>query len=546
VSTAVHPTRSRRPQVDRHDVRGAWLLVRLALRRDRLLIAVWATLLATMCLVSALSIRMLYPDTVTQVTASDALNSSPAVVALYGPILVPTSAGELAMTKLTVLYAVAVALLSVVVVRRHTRSDEESGRTELVAATAVPAWASLAAAVATAAAVSVLVGVLAAVADIAGGLPVTGSLLFGAGWAGIGLVGVGVGAVACQLSASARTCLGLAAAGVLGLYVLRALGDTLVPGLSWVSPFGWSTRLLAWSDTPRWWLLLADVALAVALVAAAVVLQGRRDLGSGVLQTRPGPARGASRLRGPLSLAWRSHRAGLVGWSVGALVLSMLMGSIVPTLGDFLESPGVRAAMAQLGGEGALEEVMVGALLSIVAIVIAAFTLSIVVSAATEEEQGRTELVLAAPVGRARVAAATALVSVLGATWLLLVSGIGLASTLAATGTSVGERPLTVVGAALAQSPAVWVTAAAGLLLVAAAPRAAAGSWALLALFVLAGEVGGLPHVPGFVAGLSPFHHQPPMPTEPFDPVAAGALVAVAAVLSVLAWWAYRRRDVGV
>jgi ABC-2 type transport system permease protein len=540
-STPVTPRR----RVEGADLHGTWLLVRLALRRDRVLIVVWAILLSALCFVSALSIRLVYPDTETQLAAVDALNASPAVVALYGPILVPSSTGELAMTKLTVLYAVAVALLSVVVVRRHTRSDEESGRSELVAATAVPAWANLAAAVATAAAVSVLVGLLAAVADVAGGLPVAGSLLFGAAWAGVGLVGVGVGALACQLSASARTCLGIAAGGVLVLYVVRALGDTLVPGLSWLSPLGWSTRLLAWSDSPRWWLLLADVAVAAALVLAAVVLHGRRDLGSGLLQARPGPARGSRRLRGPVTLSWRSHRAGLVGWSVGALVLSMLMGGIVPSIGDLLDTPAAQAALAQLGGEGALEEVLVAALLSVVALVVAGYALSVVVSAAAEEEQGRTELVLAAPVGRARVAFSTALVAVVGATWLLLVSGVGLASTLAATGTSIGERPFTVVGAALAQAPAVWVTAAVGLLLVAVAPRAAAAGWAVLALFVLATELGGLPRVPGFVAGLSPFHHQPPMPAQPFDPTAAAALVAVTASLLVAAWWGYRRRDIG-
>jgi len=53
---------------------------------------------------------------------------------------------------------------------------------------------------------SVLVSVLAALGDIAGGLPVSGSLWFGASWLGLGLVGSGIGVVAAQLSPSARTC----------------------------------------------------------------------------------------------------------------------------------------------------------------------------------------------------------------------------------------------------------------------------------------------------------------------------------------------------
>ena len=78
--------------------------------------------------------------------AARAINASAAIVALYGPILDVRSLGELAMTKLTVLYAVVVALLVLVLVRRHTRVDEESGHAELLGGTAVGRDALLAAA----------------------------------------------------------------------------------------------------------------------------------------------------------------------------------------------------------------------------------------------------------------------------------------------------------------------------------------------------------------------------------------------------------------
>ena len=54
-------------------------------------------------------------------------NEQPGLLALYGPILDPRSAGELAMSKLTVLYALFSAVLYVVLVRRHTRVEEETG-----------------------------------------------------------------------------------------------------------------------------------------------------------------------------------------------------------------------------------------------------------------------------------------------------------------------------------------------------------------------------------------------------------------------------------
>ena len=63
---------------------------------------------------SAAATESLYPTAAARVSAAEAINGSPAIVALYGPILDVTSEGELAMTKLTVLYAVFVALLFLV------------------------------------------------------------------------------------------------------------------------------------------------------------------------------------------------------------------------------------------------------------------------------------------------------------------------------------------------------------------------------------------------------------------------------------------------
>ena len=126
---------------------GTWPLARAALRRDRVLASVWVLLLVVVVYASAAATESLYPTAADRVSAAEAINDSPAIVALYGPILDVTSAGELAMTKLTVLYAVFAALLFLVLVRRHTRTEEESGRAELLGGTAVGRDAQLAAAV---------------------------------------------------------------------------------------------------------------------------------------------------------------------------------------------------------------------------------------------------------------------------------------------------------------------------------------------------------------------------------------------------------------
>src|SRR5690242_9022222 len=206
-------------------------LVRYALRRDRVLAGVWLLVLVLTCYASAAATPGLYPTAREQVVAAEGINASPAIVALYGPILDVRSLGELAMTKMTVLYAVFVAVMFLILVRRHTRVEEENGQTELVGGTAVGRDAPLAAAVAEAALVAAVLGLLAAGVNVAAGLPVAGSLAFGASWAGVGLVAAAGTALACQFSASARTCAAIAAAGIGVAFGLRAVGDVAAPWL---------------------------------------------------------------------------------------------------------------------------------------------------------------------------------------------------------------------------------------------------------------------------------------------------------------------------
>jgi ABC-2 type transport system permease protein len=521
---------------------GATRLVRYAARRDRVLVGVWTLVLVAVCYASAAATGSLYPHVADRVDAARAINASPSIVALYGPILDPTSLGEVSMTKMTVLYAVFVALLLVVVVRRHTRTEEESGRAELLGGTAVGPDAPLSAAVGLGAMISVGVGILAALADTAGGLPVGGSLLFGASWTGIGLVATGVTAVACQLSASARTCAGIAGAAIAVLFLLRAVGDTTAVWLSWLSPFGWSTQLRAWSD-PRWWVLLLYPAAAVALVVTAQWLRGIRDLGAGILAARPGPATGSARLSDVLALAARLHAPMLLGWTVAVAVLGAVLGSIAPNIGSMLDSPGAEEMMQRLGGIGALEDTLIAAELSMVAVVVSCFALAVVNHGGSDEHDGRTELVLATATSRMQAYAAMLLVSLVGATWLLLVSGLAVALGYGASGGRLAFGDI--VPAALVQAPAVWLVVALAVAAYSVRSGWAVLGWALLVLFLTLGQLGELLQLPQRLIDLSPYVHVPRMPVEAFTAGSSMVMAALAAALLVVAWLRFRTRDIG-
>ncbi len=523
---------------------GTGRLIGHALRRDRTLVAVWVLVLVGVCFASAAATGSLYPRESDRVAAAEAINASPAVVALYGPVLDVRSEGELAMTKMTVLYAVLVALLLLVVVRRHTRGEEEGGQAELLGGTAVGRDAALGSAVAVGVLLSVVVGLLAALADVTGGLAPEGSLAFGASWAGIGLVATGLTAVACQLSASARTSASLAGAGIGALFVLRAVGDTGASWVSWLSPFGWSTRLHAWSD-PRWPVLLLYAGTAAALVATAHALRSRRDLGSGLLAARPGPRSGSPRLGGPLALAVRQLGTSLVAWTTATALLGLVLGSVAPGVGSMLDSAGTRAMIERLGGRGALEDTLLAAELSLVAVVVTCFAVSVVAQGGTDERDGRTEQVLATAASRSVSLGATVVVAFLGAAWLLLVTGLTVGLGVGVASSGPGSGLLSILAAALAQVPSVWLVTALAVAAYTLGSRWAVAGWALVAGFLTLGQLGELLRLPRWLVELSPYVHAPRMPAQPFEPVTASWLTVLTVVVLLAAWRRYRVRDIG-
>jgi len=402
------------------------LLIRLALRRDRVMVPVWYAVLVLVCYASAASTTALYATEAARVRAAEAINASPGLVAMYGPILDVRSTGELAMTKMTVLYAVLVAVMVLLVVRRHTRLDEEGGQAELMAGAAMTAVAPLWSAVIVGIGVSLVLGLLAAGANAAGGLPVLGSLAFGATWAGVGVVGTGLTAVACQLSPSARTCAAIASTAIGALFVLRAVGDTTdASWLSWITPFGWNTQARAYGET-RWWVLLLYAALAGGLVVVAGGLRSRRDLGAGIIEPRPGPATGSPRLATAVALNLRVHTPMLVGWTAATAVMGLVFGAISPTF-DAFDSEGIRDMLTRIGGEGAFRDTLLGAVISVIAVVVTCFAVAVVAHGGSDEHAGRTEEVLATATSRSQAFVATAIVALAGATWLLLVAGVTLA-----------------------------------------------------------------------------------------------------------------------
>ena len=203
---------------------GTVALLRLYLRRDRIVLPLWVLLLSVpLATVYVGSIGAVYPTQADRAVLAATIMASPAQRALYGCVY-NDSLGAVGIWKASIFHLlIAVAVILTVI--RHTRADEETGRTELIDSTAVGRYASLTAALLLASGASILTGLVGFAGLLTADVPAAGSLAFGLALACSGLVFTAVAGVAAQLSPSARFARGAAFAALALAFTLRAVGD---------------------------------------------------------------------------------------------------------------------------------------------------------------------------------------------------------------------------------------------------------------------------------------------------------------------------------
>ncbi|QKE85615.1 polyketide antibiotic transporter [Arthrobacter sp. NEB 688] len=521
-------------------------LLRLALRRDRVILPASVLGLVLLSVGSAQATLALFPDDASAVAGLADVVGNPAVVAMYGPISA-ADADALAVFKTVMMGAVLVAVLAVVLVRRHTRTEEEEGRLELVGAGAVGRWAPLAAAVVVALLGVVAASGLSALGLVALGMDPAGSLAFGVAWATAGLAWVGITATAVQLASTTRGAGGLAFGALGAAFVLRAAADSVdggvVHALGWLSPLGWSGRVEPYGRD-RAWVLLLGLGVLVVGVAAGLAVLGRRDLGAGVLPPRLGPARAARRLSGPVALVARLATGTVVGWVVGMLVGGVVLGSLLGAVGDLTANPAMARFLEALGGSaGTIEDVYLASETRFLAVAVAAAGVALVLRLGAAERSGIGESVLSTGTSRLRWYAAHVLVAVLATTLFLVVVGatVGLVG---ARASSTAPGFWAALGAFVSTLPAVWVLVGVAALLVGARPRTAPLAWGLLLVGFVVGELGPTMDLPGWLVDASPFAHLGQLPGGEFAALAAVVMTLLGAGLAAAGALAYDRRDV--
>ena len=528
---------------------GAGELTGLALRRDRIMLPVWIYALTAIAASGGYGLKLVYRTAHSRAGLAASVHSTPALGFLYGQ-LHGDSLGALISWRYLAYAALGAALMSVFLVVRHTRADEETGRLELVGSTAVGRHTSLFVAVLVATAANLILAGLSAVVLTFSGLPHTGAIAFGLAEAGCGLAFAAVAAVAAQVSGTARGARGIAIAVLAVSFLLRGAGDSGgshgLTRLTWISPIGWAELIRPFAGE-RWWVLVLPLLAVLAGTGLAIVLSAQRDQGAGLIQPRPGSASGGRLLSGPAGLAWRLQRGSVAGWAAGFLAGGLAIGVVAKSIGKLIGSTaGIAQALDKIGGQTALVNAYLAACMSLIGLVAAAYAVSAVARLRSDEVADRAEPLLAAPVSRPRWGGSYLLTAAAGTAVVLVAGGLGVGLAYGIASSDVSTQVPRLIGAGLAQLPAALAVAAVGAALIGLLPTwSGPAGWAALAVCGFIGVFGPALNVPQAVLDISPFTHVPKLPGGVFSAVPLAWLCAVVLGLAGACLVGLRRRDVG-
>lgn len=523
---------------------GTGALIRFVLRRDRLRLTVWTLALVGTVVATVPTLDDMF-STDAQRQARAALMETPTGVVFGGPGygLDDYQLGPMVVNELTMSVLIALAVMSVLHVVRHTRAEEESGRAELLRASVLGTSAQMTAALVTISVVNLLIGGLTALAMTGNGLAVADSAAYGLGLALAGVSFGAVAAVCAQVTEHGRAAAGLAFLVTGVLFLSRVVGDMAEEGgnaLSWLSPFAWVQQTRVFDDL-RWWPLALYAVLVAVLFALAYALADRRDLGAGLVPSRPGPAGAGGLLNGVFALHLHQQRGAILAWTATVFLFALAFGSLATEVEGMLEeNPDLLAVLGDSADD--VTGGFLGTMSGYVLMAASAYAVMSVLRARGEETSGRAELTLSAAVGRVRWFGGALLVSVLSSAVIVVAGGVGMGLSASAA----LEDPSwtwTMTEAALAQLPVALLFAALTALLVGTAPRLTPLVWAWLGYSLLVSLLGPMLGLDDRLLDLSAFGLLPRLPADEFDAVPVAVALGAALAANAVALAGFRRRD---
>jgi ABC-2 type transport system permease protein len=522
------------------------ILARFILRRDRVRTPVWIISIVSFTIMMALLIPNLYTVGADREIMAETMRN-PAVTVMLGPGygLDNYTDGAMMSHFMLLFTAVAVGIMSILYAIRHTREDEEAGRTEMIRSLPTGHLSNLTAVILVAVIMNMILFLAVGLGLYSLGfesMDFQGSMLYGAV---LGATGIFFTALTCffaQLSSNTRTVVGYSFGFLILAYFIRGIGDVGNEVLSLLSPLGLILRAQVYVNN-YWWPVLLTIGISVICFGIALYLNSIRDLESGFISAKPGKMRASRLLASPLGLALRLLKSTIIAWTIGMFVLGTAYGSVLGDLEGFLTtSDAIKQMIPEVEGFSLTERFMT-MLMMIMSILGAIPPLMYVLKLKAEEKSARTEQLHATAVSRSNIFGSYTLIGVAGTIIIQFVSIIGLWS----SAKFVMDDPISLqmlLKAGFAHLPALWILVGLAVTLIGWAPKFTGLVWLYLGYSFFVGYLGEMLKLPDWMAKLSPFGHTPQIPVEEVTALPIILLTLIALILTAIGFVGYNRRDI--
>jgi len=523
---------------------AARALARRAFRDARVRTISFAYLFAVIAYIQPVGYRDAYPTLSSRLAFAHSFADNRAIRLFYGvPHNLLTVSGYTAW-RVGGTLAIFAAVFGLLAAVRALRTEEDTGRMELVLAGSVGRGTAYLSAMAAIAAGVLILGLAEFAGLLLAGLSAGGSAELALATASVVPVFVGVGALASQLASTRRVALELGGAAV-GLFLaLRVIADTSngASWLRWATPLGWAEEVRPFTGAHPVVLALPATATVLLLAAAARIAAGR-DIGTGVLPARESAEPHLGLLSSPTLQALRSERGSLIVWlsSVGAF--AYITGVIAKSTSTAGISKSLQHEVSKLGTGSIVTPTGYLAFVFIFFILaVSLFVCAQIGAARHEEADERLETLLSLPISRRGWLGGRLVLAVGGASAISLTAGL-----LTWAGAESGGVSISLAGmleAGLNCLPVALMFLGIATLAYAIVPRASAGlSYGLVTVAFLWDLFGSLLSVPKWLVEATPFAHVGLVPAQPFRAGAAVIMLAIAAISALAAVWLFQRRD---
>jgi ABC-2 type transport system permease protein len=481
-------------------------------------------------------------DTQAKLNEFAAVGSTAGMVAMIGKISNMATIGGAVWTKIWMFSALTLGIGMVFQVTKGARADEENGRTELFRSRPFGIHSTLASVVSGALLLCAVIGILTAIASIAlkldpPGKGVTGSLVLGLSVTAIGWLGVGIGALTNQLSASASIANSSGSIIIMVFYCMRMIGDMgSNDTLTWLSPIGWGEKMEPWAYN-RGWLIIPIIILTAALTAAAFIIESRRDYGSGVLKDKKGKSEASPIMRRSWGLILHLYKGSIIGWSIGIVIAGLMFGSVANSMLSLFSD----ASVPMLKGSGI--DALMGLLLCFIGLVSVVLPMLIMTGLRSDEAKGLLESQLAGGISRNRMILERFIVGTVVTALLLILGGASFGLSYGAVANDMSQVGRLAIDA-LIYLPGIMAITSVVVLLFGLIPRATIPvTWFMYGMMYFAVLLSDALKLPQWMLNIIPFIGTPRIPYQSFDASVFGYLAA-AIIFVLLGMIGFRKRDV--